>query len=44
MEADSVEVQAKMRLYTNRDSSVMEDIAHEQGLKKSNEDIYIIVK
>lgn len=42
MEADSVEIQAKLRLYTNRDSSIMEDIAHEQGLKKSNEDIYII--
>lgn len=44
MEADSAEVQAKTRLYTNRDSSVMEDIAHEQGLKKVNEDIYIIVE
>ena len=44
MEADSAEVQAKMRLYTNRDSSVMEDIAHEQGLKKANEDIFIIVE
>ena len=44
MEADSAEVQAKTRLYTNRDSSVMEDIAHEQGLRKVNEDIYIIVE
>ena len=44
MEADSAEVQAKMRLYTNRDSSVMEEIAHEQGLKKANEDIFIIVE
>ena len=42
MEADSAEIQAKLRLYTNRDSSIMEDIAHEQGLKKSNEDVYII--
>ncbi len=42
MEADSAEIQAKLRLYTNRDSSIMEDIAHEQGLKRSNEDIYII--
>ena len=44
MEADSAEVQEKTRLYTNRDSSVMEDIAHEQGLKKANEDIFIMVE
>lgn len=42
MEADSAEIQAKLRLYTNGDTCIMEDIAHEQGLKKSNEDIYII--
>ena len=42
MEADSAEVQAKLKLYTDGDLSVIEDVAREQGLIKENEDIYII--
>ena len=42
MEADSAEIQAKLKLYTDGDLSVIEDVAREQGLIKENEDIYII--
>lgn len=42
MEADSAEIQAKLKLYTDGDISVIEDVAREQGLIKKNEDIYII--
>ncbi len=42
MEADSAEVQAKLKLYTDGDLTVIEDVAREQGLVKKNEDIYII--
>jgi cell division protein FtsB len=42
MEADSAEFQAKLKLYTDGDLSVIEDVAREQGLIKENEDIYII--
>lgn len=42
MEADSAEYQAKLKLYTDGDLSVIEDVAREQGLIKENEDIYII--
>ena len=42
MEADSAEFQAKLKLYTDGDLSVIEDVAREQGLIKKNEDIYII--
>ena len=42
MEADSVEIQAKLKLYTDGDLSVIEDVAREQGLIKENEDIFII--
>ena len=44
MEADSAEIQAKLKLYTDGDLSVIEDVAREQGLIKENEDIYIIKK
>ena len=42
MEADSADIQAKLKLYTDGDLSVIEDVAREQGLVKYNEDIYII--
>lgn len=42
MEADSAEIQAKLKLYTDGDISVIEDVAREQGLIKKNEDVYII--
>ena len=42
MEADSAEVQDKLKLYTDGDLSVIEDVARAQGLIKKNEDIYII--
>jgi cell division protein FtsB len=42
MEADSAEVQDKLKLYTDGDLSVIEDVAREQGLIKKDEDIYII--
>jgi cell division protein FtsB len=42
MEADSADIQAKLKLYTDGDLSVIEDVAREQGLVKDNEDIYII--
>jgi cell division protein FtsB len=42
MEADSAEIQDKLKLYTDGDLSVIEDVAREQGLIKENEDIYII--
>ncbi len=42
MEADSADIQAKLKLYTDGDLSVIEDVAREQGLVKENEDIYII--
>ena len=42
MEADSAEIQAKLKLYTDGDLSVIEDVAREQGLIKENEDIFII--
>ena len=41
MEADSAEIQAKLKLYTDGDISVIEDVAREQGLIKKDEDIYI---
>ena len=41
MEADSADIQAKLKLYTDGDLSVIEDVAREQGLVKENEDIYI---
>ena len=42
MEADSAEIQAKLKLYTDGDLTVIEDVAREQGLVKKDEDIYII--
>ena len=42
MEADSAEVQDKLKLYTDGDLSVIEDVARVQGLIKKDEDIYII--
>ena len=42
MEADSAEVQDKLKLYTDGDLSVIEDVARAQGLIKKDEDIYII--
>ena len=42
MEADSAEFQSKLKLYTDGDISVIEDVAREQGLIKKNEEIYII--
>ena len=42
MEADSAEIQEKLKLYTDGDLSVIEDVAREQGLIKEDEDIYII--
>ena len=42
METDSVEMQNKLKLYTDGDISVIEDVAREQGLIKKDEDIYII--
>ena len=42
MEADSAEIQDKLKLYTDGDLSVIEDVAREQVLIKENEDIYII--
>lgn len=42
MEADSADIQAKLKLYTDGDLSVIEDVAREQGMVKDNEDIYII--
>ena len=42
MEADSAEIQAKLKLYTDGDLTVIEDVAREQGLVKKAEDIYII--
>ena len=42
MEADSAEVQDKLKLYTDGDLSVIEDVARAHGLIKKDEDIYII--
>ncbi|MBO7239560.1 MAG: septum formation initiator family protein [Bacteroidaceae bacterium] len=42
MEADSADFQAKLKLYTDGDISVIEDVAREQGLIKKDEEIYII--
>ena len=42
MEADSAEVQDKLKLYTDGNLSVIEDVARAQGLIKKDEDIYII--
>ena len=42
MEVDSAEFQAKLKLYTDGDISVIEDVARGQGLIKKDEDIYII--
>ena len=42
MELDSAEVQDKLKLYTDGDLSVIEDVARAQGLIKKDEDIYII--
>lgn len=42
MEVDSAEVQDKLKLYTDGDLSVIEDVARAQGLIKKDEDIYII--
>ena len=39
MEADSAEVQDKLKLYTDGDLSVIEDVARAQGLIKKDEDI-----
>ena len=42
MEADSAEYQAKLKLYTDGDLSVIEDVAREQGMVKKDEDVFII--
>jgi cell division protein FtsB len=42
MEADSAEYQAKLKLYTDGDLSVIEDVAREQGMVKKDEEVFII--
>ena len=42
MEADSASVQKKLKLYTDGNLNVIEDIAREHGLLKKNEEMYII--
>ena len=44
MEADSVNLEMKLRLYTDGNPEVIENVARENGLFKENEDVYIIKK
>jgi cell division protein FtsB len=42
MEADSANLEKKLRLYTDGNPEVIENVARENGLFKKNEDVYII--
>jgi cell division protein FtsB len=42
MENDSAIVEAKNKLFTDGDTSVIEDAARERGLIRKNEDVFIV--
>ena len=42
MENDSAIVEAKNKLFTDGDTSVIEDAARERGLIRKNEDVFIL--
>ncbi len=44
MEADSANLEMKLKLYSDGNPEVIENVARENGLFKENEDVYIIKK